>query len=190
MSQSAKNNPSATVVASAAAPIVFQSEVGLFLVYLLVRTLPLVAVVFYFTTWVEAALTALGLVLLLLWTARRHNHRFTVHATHLEIAPSFWPFSKPHTYSYKALTKVAVKIAHRGDRRQWITLHTTTQQTQRYRCDWLHQQDPPSVDEHDDDGPQHELFDLLDEEDFYEGSIQHLVVLLQKKGVLLQPVVS
>ncbi len=176
MSQSARNN----------AAKVFQSEIGLFLVYLLVRTAPLVAVVFYFTTVTAAVVVAIVLLAVLLWAARRNNHQFILHSTSLAIKTGFGAFGAPISYSYHQIQQAAVKLANRHDKRQWLALQDQTGRWKKYRCDWLHQQDPPSVDEHDDNTPQHELFDLLDEEDFYEGSIQQMAFLLQKKGIFLQ----
>lgn len=163
--------------------LVFQSEISLSLAYLFVRVAPLVAFVFYFTTPFWTLLTALGLSFLLLWAARQHNYRFVGQANNLQIAPSFWSSDPPIHYSYSNIQAAAIKISSRQDKRQWLALKDQTGQWRRFRCDWLHEQDPPSVDEHEDTTPQHELFELLDEEDFYQGSIQHLAYFLQQKGI-------
>lgn len=166
--------------------LVFKSEIGLFLSYLLVRTAPLVALAFYFTSFGGALITTVLLLLILLWAARRHNYRFTGQAEALLIEPSFWATSPPIYYSYQNIQAATIKCSNRQDRRQWLALQDQTGHWKRFRCDWLHEQDPPSVDEHDDDTPQHELFELLDEEDFYQGSIQHLAYFLQQKGISVQ----
>jgi hypothetical protein len=182
MSQNARNKASKSNLE----PLTFQSEVGLFLVYLLVRTAPLVAVVFYFSNWLWAILAALLLIIVLIGAARYHNHRFLCQPSTLSITPSFWYWAKPATYTYTSIQQATLKIASRQDKRQWLALQDQTGTWRRFRCDWLHQQDPPSVDEHDDDTPQHELFELLDEEDFYHGSIQHLGYFLQQQGISIQ----
>jgi len=186
MSQSARSKTLNSKLES----LIFESEIGLFLVYLLVRTAPLVALVFYFSTWHWAIIAALLLMIMLVWAARYHNHRFLCHSTTLSIMPSFWYWGSPNTYVYTSIQQATLKIASRQDKRQWLALQDQTGNWKRFRCDWLHQQDPPSVDEHDDDSPQHELFELLDEEDFYHGSIQHLGYFLQQQGISVQVIFS
>lgn len=186
MSQSAKSKTLNPELES----LVFKSEIGLFLVYLLVRTAPLVALVFYFSNWLWAIIVALLLMILLVWAARYYNHCFLCHPTTLSIMPSFWQWSSPKTYTYTSIQQATLKIASRQDKRQWLALQDQAGNWKRFRCDWLHQQDPPSVEEHDDDRPQHELFELLDEEDFYHGSIQHLGYFLQQRGISIHIIFS
>lgn len=181
MSQSVKSNERST--SSTEETFLFQSEIGLFLVYLFVRTAPLVAVVFYFTSYLVAALAGLLLLVGLLWAAKRNNHRFLLTPNSLQIKSSFWSKGTIQNYPYSTIEQVTIKWANNSNKRQWLGVQDQTGNWKRFRCDWLHQQDPPSVDEHDDDTPQHELFELLDEEDFYQGSIQQMAYILQQKGI-------
>lgn len=186
MSQSAKSKALKTTESALEKPLLFKSEIGLFLAYLLVRTAPLVAVVFYFTHLFWTIIAAVLLIILLVWAARHHNYQFLCSKEQLQIEPSFWKFQAPISYPYSSIQQAQIKIASRQDKRQWLALKDTTGSWKKFRCDWLHEQDPPSVDEHEDDTPQHELFELLEEEDFYQGSIQHLAYSLQQQGIVVQ----
>lgn len=162
----------------------FQSTVSVFLTYLILKTAPLVAVVYYFFTWQLALLSAVILLLIILAHSAYTNHNFSLHKDNLRISPSIPVGQQTYHFDYTSIQGIEIKYAKEKDSRQWLTVYLKkNKKLFRFRCDWLHLQDPP--DEHEDDHGQleHELFELLEDEDFYDGSLQHLSHELQNRGI-------
>ena len=107
MSQSAKSKALKSTINFPEQSIIFKSEIGLFLAYLLVRTAPLVAVVFYFTNVFWTIVAAVVLITILVWAARHHNYQFLCSAEQLQIEPSFWKFQAPTVYAYSSLQQAS-----------------------------------------------------------------------------------
>ena len=70
--------------------------------------------------------------------------------------------------------------------RQWLQIQTKDTVIC-FRCDWLHRQDPPEDEDDHHEQPEGELFELLEDEDFYKGSIEQLLDLLRNQKIDLQP---
>ena len=164
-------------------PQVFEADLEILHWYGWLRFLPLLAVVYVVSNlWVALALAPLLLLVWWLWTWRAH-HRFILTNNTLEVHRPFGPIRHPlHNISLNELARAEIRIGQGWDQRQWLVLHFANQTQQQWRCDALHEQDPPDEDDHHD-VPEHELFELLEEEDFYEGSLQHFAALLRQKGV-------
>jgi hypothetical protein len=167
----------------------FQSTVSVFLTYLILKAAPFVAVVYYFFTWQLALLSALVLVGIILIHSAYTNHNFSLNKHSLTISPSIAFGQKMHRFDYSSIQSIEIKYAQEKDQHQWLTVHLKeTQKLLRFRCDWLHIQDPPEEDEDDHEHPEHELFELLENEDFYNGSFQQLSNELRNRGVQVQEI--
>jgi len=107
----------------------------------------------------------------------------------LSIFPSIPIGQKSHTFDYTSIQFIEIKYAKEKDSRQWLSIYLKkTKKPLHFRCDWLHMQDPPDEDEDDHGQPEHELFELLEDEDFYEGSLQQLSVELNNRGLQVQEI--
>lgn len=167
----------------------FQSTVSVFLTYLILKTAPLVAVVYYFFTWQLALLSAVILLLIILAHSTYTNHNFNLHKDGLSIAPSIPIGQQTHSFDYTSIQSIEIKYAKEKDSRQWLVVYLKkNKKLFRFRCDWLHLQDPPDEDEDDHGQLEHELFELLEDEDFYKGSLQHLSNELQNKGIQVREI--
>ena len=167
----------------------FQSTVSVFLTYLILKAAPLVAVVYYFFTWQLALLSALLLLLVILIHSACTNHDFSLSEHHLIISPSIPLGQKNQQFDYSSIQSIEIKYAKEKDSHQWLNIHLKkTKKHLQFRCDWLHLQDPPDEDEDDHGHPEHELFELLEGEDFYKGSLQQLSTELRKKGLSIQEI--
>lgn len=171
--------------------LTFKSAVSVYLTYLFFKAAPLVAVVYYFTNWYWAILAAIILLIVILIYSGHTNHHFEVNNHKLLVHPilSFW--KKQTEFPFDSITTVQIKYAVEKDNRQWLVITTNKTTTPlKYRCDWLHLPDLEDDDEHDHEhGPEsHELFELLEDEDFYSGSLQHLADSLKKVGIVVQEV--
>jgi hypothetical protein len=167
----------------------FKSTVSVFLTYLILKVAPFVAVIYYFFTWQLALLTALVLLGIILIHSAYTNHNFSLNKHSLVISPSI-PFGqKTYNFDYQSIQSIEIKYAQEKDDHQWLTIHLKkTKKLLCFRCDWLHMQDPPEEDEDDHEHPEHELFELLEGEDFYDGSLQHLSNELRNRGVQVQEI--
>jgi hypothetical protein len=155
----------------------------------MLKAAPLVAVVYYFFTWQLALLCAVILVLMILIHSAFTNHNFSLDKQCLSISPSIPLGQKKHTFDYTSIQSIQIKYAQEKNQHQSLSIHLKkTKKLLHFRCDWLHTQDPPDEDEDDHGHPEHELFELLEEEDFYEGSLQHLCNELRKRGVKVQEI--
>lgn len=167
----------------------FNSTISVFLTYLIIRGAPLVAVIYYFFTWQWAVVTGLILLIAILIHSAYTNHNFSLSNQKLTISPSISLGQKTHTFDYTSIRFIQIKYAKERENIQWLTIHlNNAPKPIRFRCDWLHVQDPPDEDEEDHGHPEHELFELLEDEDFYEGSLQQLSNELRKKGINVQEI--
>lgn len=167
----------------------FQSTVSVSLTYLILRTAPLVAVVYYFFTWQLALLTAFLLLLIILIHSTYTNHNFSINEDTLTISPSITFGQKTHSFDFSSIQFIEIKYAQEKDQRQWLKIHFNKRKTHlQFRCDWLHMQDPPDEDEDDHGHPEHELFELLEGEDFYNGSLEQLSHELRNRGLQVQEI--
>jgi hypothetical protein len=165
----------------------FQSTVSVFLTYLILKAAPLVAVVYYFSTWQWALLSAFILLLIILIHSAYNNHNFSINDDSLTISPSM-PFGqKTHCFEFSSIKSIEIKYAQEKDQQQWLRIHfKKTKKLLHFPCNWLHMQDPPDEDDHEH--PEHELFELLEDEDFYDGSLQQLSHELRNRGVQVQEI--
>lgn len=176
MSQSVKNKPHT---------LLFAADVQVLSWYNWARVLPVLALVYVCTNiwWMLGAALLIGLV----WTywIWKNNHRFILSEYHLHIERPFWGHKSLDRIPLQQLDRVHIRLAQGWDQRQWLDLYQTDGTHMRWRCDALHEQDPPDADDHHHahDMPEHELFALLEEEDFYWGSLQHLAACLYQQGV-------
>lgn len=167
----------------------FKSTVSVFLTYLILKAAPLVAVVYYFFNWQLALLSALILLLIILIHSAHTNHNFRINKQSLSISPSIFVGQKSHTFDYTSIQFIQIKYAKEKDQHQWLAIHLKeNKELLRFRCDWLHMQDPPDEDEDDHGQPEHELFELLENEDFYEGSLQQLSNELRNRGLRVEEI--
>ncbi len=167
----------------------FKSTVSVFLTYLIFRTAPFVAAVYYFFTWQLALLTGLILLLIILIHSARTNHNFSISNQSLTVLPSIPLVQKPQSFDFASIQGIEIKYAREKDNHQWLTIYRKeAPNTLRFRCDWLHLQDPPDEDEDDHGHPEHELFELLEDEDFYAGSLQQLRDELRNRGLRVKEV--
>ncbi|BDS14803.1 hypothetical protein [Aureispira anguillae] len=170
----------------------FQSTVSVFLIYLILKAAPLVAVVYYFSDWSIATPVAIVLLLTILIYSALTNHDFSIEHQQLTIVPSIFFWKKAIYVPYATIEQIEIKYAHERDNRQWLTIFSNDKtgqlQAKKYRCDWLHMQDPPDEDDDDHGHPEHELFELLENEDFYQGSLEQLAHELTIKGVTIKTV--
>ncbi|CAA6808637.1 MAG: Unknown protein [uncultured Aureispira sp.] len=117
------------------------------------------------------------------------NHNFSLNEHRLTISPSIFLGQRTQHFEYTSIQSIEIKYAQEKDQRQWLCIHLkNTKQQQLFRCDWLHMQDPPDEDEDDHGHPEHELFELLEGEDFYKGSLQQLSHELSSRGVQIQEI--
>lgn len=164
----------------------FQSTVSVFLTYLILKAAPITAVVYYFFDWQFALASAFVLLGVILCYSGFSNHHFSLDKAQLNIHPSLFFWQKTIRIPYKTILSIEIKYSSEKDGRQWLNITTndsTSTQENKYRCDWLHMQDPPDEDEKGHGHPEHELFELLENEDFYEGSLEQLSHLLQQRGI-------
>jgi len=172
-------------------PIAFKSTVSVYLTYLIFKAAPLVAVVYYFSDWNWAALTAVLLLIIILIYSGLTNHHFELSDRSLITHPILLFWKKRTEFPLDSIKNIQIKYAVEKDSRQWLIV-TTNQASKalKFRCDWLHLPDPDEEDDHDHEhGPDsHELFELLEDEDFYQGSLQHLADNLKKAGIAVQEV--
>lgn len=184
MSQSVKNNP-----APPQHGVVFAPQMRIAWWYGTLRLLPLIALLHYYVgSWLTLPLSTL---LALAWTywLWANNHRIRLHQGQLSaFRPFLLPFRTDTTpvlqLSLAQLQRVNIRLGQGLDQRQWLDFYTDEGIHHRLRCDNLHEQDPPEIDDHEHhDQPEHELFALLNDEDFYEGSLQHLAALFHQQGV-------
>lgn len=170
----------------------FQSTVSVFLVYLVLKAAPISAVVYYFYNWQASLLTAVLTLVIILIYAGRSNHDFSLSSTELIIQPSIFIWRPTQYIPYVNIQGIEVKYSAGRDNRQWLLVHYEDRQNNRiskkYRCDWLHMQDPPDDEEHHDE-PEHELFELLEDEDFYNGSLEHLSNELRDRGLRIKDMI-
>lgn len=167
----------------------FKSTVSVFLTYLILKAAPLVAVVYYFFTWQLAVLSAFVLIIIILIHSTSTNHNFSINKHSLTISPSISWGQKSHTFEYTSIQYLEIKYAKEKDNKQWLAIQPKKNKALlHFRCDWLHTQDPPDEDEDDHGHPEHELFELLEDEDFYEGSLQQLCAELRHRGVKVQEI--
>jgi len=167
----------------------FKSTVSVFLTYLILKAAPFVAIVYYFFTWQLALLSALIVLLLILIHSAHTNHNFSINNHHLTIYPSIPVGQKTQTFDYKSIQSIEIKYAQEKDDHQWLMIRLKkTKKLLCFRCDWLHMQDPPNEEEDDHEHPEHELFELLEGEDFYNGSLQQLSNELRNRGVQVQEI--
>lgn len=167
----------------------FNSTISVFLTYLILRVAPLVAVVYYFFTWQWAIIVGLILLIAILIHSAYTNHNFSLDNKRLQISPSIPLGQKVHTFDYTSIKFIQIKYAKERENVQWLAVHLkNASKPIRFRCDWLHVQDPPDEDEDDHGQLEHELFELLEDEDFYDGSLQQLSDELRKRGLNIQEV--
>lgn len=167
----------------------FRSNTGIFLWYAIAKWLPLVAVVYYFSTLLVTLITAALLLAFVLLYSGLTNHWFSLEQDTLLIHPVLLFWKPIQRFPLTKIDQIQIKGFHEQDRRQWLSILTQNSQTPvKFRCDWLHLQDPPEEEEHahEHEHPEHELFELLEEEDFYEGSLQHLAQELSKQNISVQ----
>ncbi|WP_052597965.1 hypothetical protein [Aureispira sp. CCB-QB1] len=167
----------------------FQSTVSVFLTYLILKAAPAVAVVYYFFTWQLAILSAVLLLAIILAHSAYTNHNFQISKHDIQISPSISITQQVQTFDYKSIEYIEIKYSQEKDNKQWLAIQLkNNSKIHRFRCDWLHMQDPPDEDEDDHGHPEHELFELLEDEDFYEGSLQQLSTELRNRGVEVREV--
>ena len=170
--------------------LTFKSTVSVYLTYLIFKAAPIVAVVYYFTNWYWAIPTSIALLVIILIYSGTNNHHFDLTPNSLVVHPilSFW--KKPVKFQLEEIQTLSIKYAAEKDSRQWLEVtQKTTSTTQKFRCDWLHLPDPEEDDDHHDHdhgSSSHELFELLEDEDFYNGSLQHLADSLKTAGITVQ----
>lgn len=166
----------------------FKSASSVFISYLLIRAAPITAFVFYFSNWQDATIAALLLCITIISYAMRNNHNFAIHNNQLIITPILFQWKKDKLIELDKTKKVKVKLSDDKDARQWLEFICKDKipESTRYRCDWLHRQDPPEAEEDHHEHPEGELFDLLEDEDFYKGSAEHLIDLLHAEGVVVE----
>ncbi|MBL4649924.1 MAG: hypothetical protein JKY03_09340 [Aureispira sp.] len=167
----------------------FKSTVSVFLTYLILKAAPFVAIVYYFFTWQLALLSALVLLGIILIHSAYTNHNFSLNKHSLTISPSIAFGQKTHSFDYQSIQSIEIKYAQEKDDHQWLMIRLKkTKKLLCFRCDWLHMQDPPNEEEDDHEHPEHELFELLEGEDFYNGSLQQLSNELRNRGVQVQEI--
>lgn len=166
----------------------FKSASSVFISYLLIRAAPITAFVYYFSNWQAAFIVAILLCILIICFAMRNNHNFAIHNKQLIITPILFQWKKDKLIELDKMEKVMIKLSDDKDARQWLHFYDKDQQSDslRYRCDWLHRQDPPEAEEDNHEHPEGELFDLLEDEDFYQGSAEHLIDLLRAEGINIE----
>lgn len=170
------------------ATLKFTSTVSVFLTYLILKAAPISAVVYYFSNWQYALLSGIVLLIVILLYSGLTNNHFSLTPTHLIVHPSLFFWKKDLEIPYSEIHSIQIKYAVSKDNRQWLAIRKTAREKpQIYRCDWLHQQDPPEEDEddHEHGSASHELFQLLEDEDFYDGSLEHLANVLRSQSVLV-----
>lgn len=162
----------------------FQSTTSVFLTYLIFKAAPIVALVYYFSCWEYAFLSAIVLFVAIITYSDRTNHNFRLEEERFVVLPSLFFWKKEFGIAYKEIKSIRIKYAQEKDSRQWLEIEALGKQNYRYRCDWLHTQDPPD-EEDDHELPEGELFEILKDEDFYKGSLNELEDMLRTKGVLV-----
>lgn len=171
----------------------FQSTISVFLLYLILKFAPITAVVYYFGNAYMALITGFILLLIILIYSGLTNHHFSLHATNLDVIPSLFFWKNKQSISYQEIQDIEIKYSTTEDNVQWVLIRSQSPtgviRTQKYRCDWLHRQDPPELEEEAHDHPEHELFELLEDEDFYDGSLEQLCHELKAKGLPVREVV-
>ena len=167
----------------------FQSITSVFLTYLILKSAPIPAVVYYFFGWQASALSAVFLLLIILLYSGSTNHHFTLARDFISIHPSLFFWKADISIAYANIQSVEIKFAAPKDNRQWLLLHykdaTGRLLSQKYRCDWLHTQEPEG-EEDDHEHPEGELFELLEDEDFYDGSLEQLMAELRNREILVE----
>ena len=172
----------------------FNSSSGVFLIYLILKTAPLVAVVFYFYNWEMSLLTAFVLSAAILLYSGSTNHNFVLSENNLSVKPVLFFWHRERSILYSEIENAEIKFSVGKDNRQWILIHykdsVKVKTSQKFRCDWLHRQDAEDDedDDHDHDHSGNELFEMLEDEDFYEGSLEHLRDELKKNNLTVKEI--
>lgn len=159
----------------------FQSSTSVFLTYLIFKASPVVALVYYFFNWPLALLSAVLFLASILIYSGKNNHHFTVDSERLIIHQSLFFWIKDAGISYKEIKSIEIKYANEKDNRQWLLIDALGKKKYIYRCDWIHTQDPPEDEDDHHQLPEGELFELLENEDFYKGSLNELADVLREK---------
>ena len=167
-------------------PIPFRSAASVFVSYLLIRAAPITALVFYFSNWQYTLIAAGLLSTIVLIYALRSNHHFTLHAEALIVTNIAKIGRKSWQFPYCQIENIRYQLSSEADPRQWLQIQTKDTVIC-FRCDWLHRQDPPEDEDDHHEQPEGELFELLEDEDFYKGSIEQLLDLLRNQKIDLQP---
>jgi hypothetical protein len=165
-------------------PIPFKSAAAVFVSYLFIRAAPLTALIYYFSDAYYAFFSAFLLGSLILLYALRHNHHFLMHQKQLVVSSIGLIGQKKWYFEYDKITAVYYKLSDDNDSRQWLCIEIK-KNSRLFRCDWLHRQDPPETEDDQHQHPEGELFELLEDEDFYKGSIEQLLDLLRAKNIEL-----
>lgn len=165
-------------------PIPFKSAAAVFVSYLLIRAAPLTAFIYYFSDGFYALLSAFLIATLILLYALKCNHHFLIHRKQLIVSRIGLLGHKKWYFDYDKITAISYKLADDKDSRQWLCVKSSNRKVL-FRCDWLHRQDPPEAEDDQHQHPEGELFELLEDEDFYKGSIEQLLDLLQEQNVEL-----
>ncbi len=165
-------------------PLPFKSAAAVFVSYLFIRAAPLTALIYYFSNAYYAFFSACLLGSLILLYALKYNHHFLISQKQLVVSSIGLIGQKKWYFDYDKITAVSYKLADDKDNRQWLCIETKTNR-QLFRCDWLHRQDPPETEDDQHQHPEGELFELLENEDFYKGSIEQLLDLLGIKNIEL-----
>lgn len=159
----------------------FKSPVGVFIFYHSIKALTFSAFVLYFLDFYYFAVSIGFMLLVILINAYRNNVCFFITEKALIVKDVF--FGRVLTkVLFKDIKKIEIKFSHEKDQRQWLALsyHKDVKiVSKKFRCDWLHHMDA-SIADHDD-SLEHELFELLKDEDFFTGSIHQLFKICQQK---------
>ena len=175
-------------------PLTFQSAISVFLTYLVLKTAPLSALVYYFHSWEAALIVQLFLFIIILIYSGFNNHHFSLEEKQLIVYPALFFWQAKQAIPYTNIVAVEIKYASEKNNQQWLLVYFKKSPIKglptKFRCNWLHMQDPPEIeDDHDHGHPEHELFELLEDEDFYDGSLEQLADELRKKGLKVKAVV-
>ena len=160
---------------------IFKSPVGVFIFYHCIKALTFSAFVLYFLDFYYFSVSIGFMLMVILINAYRNNVFFIITEKELIVKDVFFG-SVLNKFLFNDVEKIEIKFSFEKDQRQWLALryHKDTKIfSKKFRCDWLHHMDA-SIADHDD-SLEHELFELLKDEDFFDGSIQQLFKVCQQK---------
>jgi hypothetical protein len=170
----------------------FNSSSAVFLTYLIIKTAPLVAVVFYFYNWEMSLVSALILSVIILIYSGSTNHNFTLRENNISVKPVLFFWRRELSILYTEINNAEIKFSVGKDSRQWVLIHykdsLKIKASQKFRCDWLHRQEAEEDEEEKHDHSGNELFEMLEDEDFYEGSLEHLRDELNKNNLSVKEI--